>query len=394
MNDTDGSNESVNITLTALSEDGGYDGETRTVTVTVNDEDSLPGIPRNLEVKALSTRVYLTWLAPYGNAPITTYQYRRGSGIWVSTNSTNTRHIVTGLTNGTSYNFRVRAVNSAGNGEPTSTISATPQDVPAPTNFRVTNATLVNGVYEADSQDVELDWDMPSDGVGNHLTKYWKRPGHDNCPRGRDGGRNQEPVNGPCSVLTLYTEYGTGHTGYTDTFAIGSHTYVYRIQGYEFDPTPNSRDDRVVGRAREITVTVPASPPFVPTIPTGLTLTTNAYHIRINLSADWDAIVDAPAYIMQIRQHDQAFNTDPTGTRSYINAWSGPRLNGDDGNYQHRIAQSANRILSLNHTNYIKTLDYNTLYCVRVGTYLTVDCDLGDAVFTPERPIRTSRDPN
>ena len=118
------------------------------------------------------------------------------------------------LTNGTSYNFTVRAANLVGSGQPSSTISATPQEVPAPTNFRVTNATVVNGVYEADSQDVELDWDMPSDGVGNHLTKYWTRPGN-TCPEGQDGGNNQEPVNGPCPVLTLYTEYGTGNTGST-----------------------------------------------------------------------------------------------------------------------------------------------------------------------------------
>ena len=71
VDDPDGDYESVNITLTALSDDDGYDGETRTVAVTVNDGGSLPGIPRNLQARALSTKVYLTWSAPYGNAPVT-----------------------------------------------------------------------------------------------------------------------------------------------------------------------------------------------------------------------------------------------------------------------------------------------------------------------------------
>ena len=39
-------------------------------------------------------------------------------------------------------------------------------------------------------------------------------------------------------------------------------------------------------------------------------------------------------------------------------------------------------------------LDYNTLYYVRVGTCLTVDCNLNYAAFTPERSIRTPADPN
>ena len=393
--DADTDNETTAITLTASSDDPLYDGETSTLPVTIRDNRTVPTAPRILQAKPLSNRVILTWIAPghNGGSPITTYQYKRDTNAWVSTNSADRRHVVTGLTNGTTYSFQVRARNAAGPGPEGNPATATPNQVPAPTNFRVINATLVGGVYEADSQDVELDWNLPGSAVGNHLTKYWVRPGHD-CPEGRDGGRNQTPVDGDCPRLTLYTEYGTGNTGYTDSFATGSHTYVYRIQGYEFDPTPNSGNDRVVGRGKQITVTVPASPPFVPTIPTGLTLSTDAFRIRINLGADWDAITDAPAYIMQTREHDQTFNTDPAGNQSYINAWSGPQLNGDDGNYQHRIAQSARRIMSRNHSDFTKTLDYNTLYYVRVGVCLTVDCDLADVAFTPERSIRTPRDPN
>ena len=58
--------------------------------------------------------VVLTWEAPEddGGSAITDYEYRiDGKGDWISTDSTDTTHTVTGLDNGTEYTFEVRAVN-------------------------------------------------------------------------------------------------------------------------------------------------------------------------------------------------------------------------------------------------------------------------------------------
>ena len=62
-----------------------------------------------------------------GGEPITRYEYEQdGSGTWISTGSAETSHTVMELTNGQSYTFRVRAVNSIGGGAPTPSLSATP----------------------------------------------------------------------------------------------------------------------------------------------------------------------------------------------------------------------------------------------------------------------------
>ena len=93
------------------------------------------GAPTNLEATAGDGQVTLNWTAPAndGGAAITGYQYRQQAGggaygNWMniaggaSTNS----HVVFSLTNGSSYNFQVRAVNSEGGGAASAPATATP----------------------------------------------------------------------------------------------------------------------------------------------------------------------------------------------------------------------------------------------------------------------------
>ena len=83
-------------------------------------------------------QVTLAWTGPT-DATISKWQYQQkqgdGSyGPWMdvpnSTAST-TSHTVTGLTNGVTYSFRIRAVNAGGNGAPSDEITATPVDLDA-----------------------------------------------------------------------------------------------------------------------------------------------------------------------------------------------------------------------------------------------------------------------
>lgn len=92
----------------------------------INNTVAVPGAPQNLSASAGDGKVMLTWRAPVdrGGGAITRYEYRINSGIWTSSGRT-LSVTATGLTNGTSYTFEVRAVNSAGAGE-AETVTATP----------------------------------------------------------------------------------------------------------------------------------------------------------------------------------------------------------------------------------------------------------------------------
>jgi len=94
-----------------------------------------PPAPTSLTSPSQSSgSVYLTWAAPANNggSAITDYavQYSSDSGTTWTTfadgTSTALNATVTGLTNGTAYQFRVAGVNSAGTGSYSSTTTATP----------------------------------------------------------------------------------------------------------------------------------------------------------------------------------------------------------------------------------------------------------------------------
>ena len=84
--------------------------------------------PRGFTVTPGNGQAELSWTAPSetGGNPISYYEASRdGGSTWVRASRSN-GHTFTGLTNGTSYRFCVRAVTSAGAGEATSSVSATP----------------------------------------------------------------------------------------------------------------------------------------------------------------------------------------------------------------------------------------------------------------------------
>ena len=110
-------------------------GSTPSTPSTESSDDAVtPGIPRSLSASPGPSRwtVSLSWTAPSsdGGAGITgyRYQYRRyyaGTwGPWSSWESTSTTSTtVTGLISNGTYKFRVRAVNSVGVGDPTSSVT-------------------------------------------------------------------------------------------------------------------------------------------------------------------------------------------------------------------------------------------------------------------------------
>ncbi len=85
--------------------------------------------PRNLLADGGDEQVTLSWEAPEddGGTAITDYEVRiNQTGEWISIGSTDTTHTVTGLVNGATYVFQVRAVNAAGSSPYSNRAEATP----------------------------------------------------------------------------------------------------------------------------------------------------------------------------------------------------------------------------------------------------------------------------
>jgi len=156
----------------------------------LNDTIAVPTAPTNVTSLPGNSQVSLTWTAPSNNggSRITDYtvQYSsNGGSTWTDfprSASTTTTRTVTGLTNGTSYVFRVAAANAAGKGSSSSTSAAvTPQTVPAvPTNV---TGTPGNG-------QVSLKWTAPSSNGGSQITDYTIRYSSDNWVTSRTWQHN------------------------------------------------------------------------------------------------------------------------------------------------------------------------------------------------------------
>jgi hypothetical protein len=131
---------------------------------------TVPGIPLSLSATGANTQVTLSWSAPANNGgeSLTDYlvQYRvNGDPTWITFSdgtSATTGAVVTGLTNGTTYNFRVAAVNVLGAGAYGSSVNGTPATVPS----AVGTVTPTPG-----DEEVALAWSAPANG-GSAITDY------------------------------------------------------------------------------------------------------------------------------------------------------------------------------------------------------------------------------
>jgi FtsP/CotA-like multicopper oxidase with cupredoxin domain len=133
----------------------------------------LPTAPTGVTGASGNARIALSWTTPSSNggAPITGYAIQRSldSGTTWTTISANTASnattgIATGLTNGTSYVFRVAAINAAGTGPwSVQSAAAVPDVLPAA-------PTGVTGT--AGAAQVTLYWTAPAANGGSAITAY------------------------------------------------------------------------------------------------------------------------------------------------------------------------------------------------------------------------------
>ena len=137
-------------TFTFRVEDKAGNISDATYTATLRLEGTTPAKPSNFAATAGNTRVTLSWDNP-NNSTITKYQYqqRLTEGLWGGwtdicvtsgddTCPAKTSHVITGLTNGTNYEFRIRAENDGGTSPESPIESATPGILPAPWGLTAT----------------------------------------------------------------------------------------------------------------------------------------------------------------------------------------------------------------------------------------------------------------
>ena len=144
------------VTLTIMDDDAGPGGGGGGFGGGGGSRPTSPGKPGNLTAVVGDGLVVLTWEAPVrdGGAEITDYEYRIDRmNPWISTSSTDTTHTVSGLVNGTTYVFEVRAVNRIGESFASNRVEATPV-APEPEVFTLDFAHFANG--EGITSDVVL----------------------------------------------------------------------------------------------------------------------------------------------------------------------------------------------------------------------------------------------
>ncbi|MBI5697800.1 MAG: fibronectin type III domain-containing protein, partial [Thaumarchaeota archaeon] len=176
-----------------------------------------PDPPTNPIATAISsTQINIFWTAPTndGGSSVNGYkiEYKVGSGsysILVANTGSATYYSHTGLTTGTTYTYKISAINSIGTGSPSSETSATPTS--SSTGTYPGSPTGLTAVAASPTQ-VNLDWSPPSNTGGYPITGYKIEY--------RVGG-------GPYNTLDANT--GTTSTHYSHTGLTTNQVYVYRV---------------------------------------------------------------------------------------------------------------------------------------------------------------------
>ena len=203
-----------------------------------------PVAPASVSVSPADTQVLLTWVAGASNgASITGYVIEQSddagatwSTVSANTNSALTRYTVTGLANGTSYTFRIAAVNQAGTGNSASSGATVPAGAPsAPLSLIVTPGNTA----------ATLTWAVPTTDGGSAIVGY----------------RIERSVNSGATWSTIVANSASTATTYTNTGLTNGTSYNFRV---------SALNAVTVGASSLAGSVVPAG---VPVAPTALTAT-------------------------------------------------------------------------------------------------------------------------
>ncbi len=181
-----------------------------TATAVTSVVPGLPTAPLSFAVQAGNTQVTLTWAAPtYSGGPaLSGYKVYKGTSstsqtLLATVGASPTSYTATGLTNGTTYYFKVTAYNSVGEGPATAVLSAVPS-APAPPG-QPTGLSAAPG-----NAQVSLAWTAPSSQGTAPITNYKVYRGTSSTSQ---------------SVIATIGNV----TSYVDTTAANGTTYYYKV---------------------------------------------------------------------------------------------------------------------------------------------------------------------
>ena len=264
-----------------------------------------PGIPTGITATPVSsTQINLSWTAPSSNggSAITGYkiEVKSGSGSYSTlvsnTANTATAYSHTGLVTGTTYSYRVYAINSIGTGSASSEASATPTSsssatVPsAPTSLTVTSVSSTQN---------NLSWAAPSSNGGYPIVGY-----------------KIEYRIGSGSYNTLVSNTASTATAYSHTGLGAGQVYVYRISAIN--------DVGTSAASAESSITTPSSSSNIPGSPIGFTATA-ASPTQVNLS--WSPPTNnggsaVTGYKIEVKKGTESYETLVSNTQSTATSFS------------------------------------------------------------------------
>ena len=152
----------------------------------------VPGTPSINSISSFSGNLSVAFTAPSnGGSAIIDYEYQLNNGSWQSSGRTSSPVSIGGLTNGTAYAVKIRAVNAVGEGPSSDPVTATPYGLPG----------VVSGITAAPGNDtVTVSWARARDN-GSVITVYsavaWNSA--------TDGGivRSCKTANTTCTITGL-----------------------------------------------------------------------------------------------------------------------------------------------------------------------------------------------
>lgn len=216
--------------------------------------------PRNLSGTAGRQTVGLYWSVPLSNGGSTVTDYvieyvTPALATWTvmpDAVSPSVSASLTGLTANVAHTFRVSAVNSAGTGEPSNTVTLTPTAITAPSAPRFASASArMLGAYVA--------WSTPSDTGGSAITSY---------------------------VVDWSVDQGTTWSAPVRTAASSRSVVLSGLAG-NVDHLVRIRAVNETGTSQPATVNVTPTAPTVPSAPRNLTLYPNYNTITAYWSAPY-----------------------------------------------------------------------------------------------------------
>jgi titin len=149
----------------------GMSNSSNIATTTLTQVLTVPGSPTLSANPSSATSVSLSWTAPAndGGSAITGYkiEYTNGTSAYIvlvaNTGNSQTGYIHSGLVTGTSYSYRVTAINSIGAGNPSNVITVQPEDTQTPT---------VTTIIAVSPTSAQLSWIAPSQTYGQVINGY------------------------------------------------------------------------------------------------------------------------------------------------------------------------------------------------------------------------------